>query len=391
MSDVKRTSDSARLWGKEAAQWWTLLHGDGATAADRRVFLSWVSRSPERIEAYLEVERLMTVLRGDSVNWPDTPVDTLIHEAKASAEPTELLSGLSGARSASAASPEKHPSHTVARGARVRRLGFAAVMVVLFGVLASWLWFSGSTQIYRTRAGEQRSILLADGSRVTLNSASSVEVDLGKHRRVIHLLRGEALFQVSHNPARPFDVYADGAVVRAIGTEFNVALARNYATVTVLEGRVAVMSAAQASLPVKRALFASPGGASPSVKPRLVRFPAPAGALLLGVAQRVRITPHGLSRPRPVSDLTATTAWTRRRLVFNHRPLGQVVDELERAGGLHIVIKSAALRARDVTGAIRLDDPNSLLEFLSDVPGVVIRRGAGNTRIVMMRHTSGHT
>ena len=375
-----RSTDDSRRWSEEAAHWWVLLHGEGATAAERREFLAWVARSPERIEAYLEVERLVGTLRAGKVRWPDTSAEALIEAARASTRPVTL---------AQAAAPPVQIRGAAAAGAprrtRARWAAAAAAAVAVAAALGAWLEMSGGAQIYRTRAGEQRSILLADGSRVTLNSASAIEVDLRTHRRVLHLLRGEALFQVSHDPARPFDVHADGGVVRAIGTEFNVDLRPHYAAVTVLQGRVAVMSDQQARLPVPAAPFAPPTGGVPRPRPQLERFPAPAGALILGVAQQVFITPHGMSAPRPVSDLTATTAWTRRQLVFEHRPLGEVVDELDRDGRRRIVIDSVRLRARQVTGVIQLDDPGSLLEFLSDVPGVQIRRSADGTSIVTLR------
>jgi len=374
-----RSTDDSRRWSEEAAHWWVLLHGEGATAAERREFLTWVARSPERIEAYLEVERLVGTLRAGTVRWPDTSVEALIEAARASTRPVPLTPVAPPVRIGGVA-PVGVP-----RRSRARWAAGAAAAVALAAALGAWLWMPGGVQIYRTRAGEQRSILLADGSRVTLNSASAVEVDLRKHRRVLHLLRGEALFQVSHDPARPFDVHADGGVVRAIGTEFNVDLRPRYAAVTVLQGRVAVMSDQQARLPVPAAPFVPPKSGEPRVRPQLERFPAPVGALILGVAQQVFITPHGMSAPRPVSDLTATTAWTRRQLVFEHRPLGEVVDELDRDGRRRIVIDSVRLRARQVTGVIQLDDPGSLLEFLSDVPGVQIRRSADGTSIVTLR------
>ena len=375
-----RSTHDSRRWSEEAAHWWVLLHGEGATSAQRREFLAWVARSPERIEAYLEVERLVGTLRAGTVRWPDTPVEALIDAARASIRPVALTPTAASPVQIRGAAADGAP-----RRSRARWAAGAAAAVALAAGLAAWLWMPGGAQIYRTRAGEQRSILLADGSRVTLNSASTVEVDLRRQRRVLHLLRGEALFQVSHDPARPFDVHADGGVVRAIGTEFNVDLRPHYAAVTVLQGRVAVMSDQQARLPVGSAPFAPPPDGAARVRPQLERFPAPAGALILGVAQQVRITPHGMSAPRPVSDLTATTAWTRRQLVFEHRPLGEVVDELDRDGRQHIVIASARLRARQVTGVIQLDDPGSLLEFLSDVPGVQIRRSPDGTRIVTLR------
>ncbi len=374
-----RSTDDSRQWSEDAAHWWVLLHGEGATAAERREFLAWVARSPERIEAYLQVERLVGTLRAGTVRWPDTSVEALIEAARASTRPVPLAPAAPPVQSRGPA-PAGAP-----RRPRARWAAGAAAALALAGALGAWLWIPSGVQIYRTRAGEQRSILLADGSRVTLNSGSAVEVDLRKRRRVLHLLRGEALFQVSHDPARPFDVHADGDVVRAIGTEFNVDLRPRYAAVTVLQGRVAVMSDQQARLPVPVTPFSPPTGAVPRVRPRLEHFPAPAGALILGVAQQVFITPHGMSAPRPVSDLAATTAWTRRQLVFEHRPLGEVVDELDRDGRQRILIDSARLRARQVTGVIQLDDPGSLLEFLSDVPGVRIRRRADGMSVVTLR------
>lgn len=377
---MARTTDGSRSWFQEAAHWWMLLHGEGLTGADRRGFLTWVSRSPERIEAYLEVARLMAALGSREVPWPDTPAETLIREAKSTIEPMPLSAVQSGPpppNSPRAAAPSARDHRGRAR--RRWRVAAAAVLVAVAAALGCWLWLPGGARIYQTYTGEQRSILLTDGSRVTLNSASAVVVDLGKRRRILHLLHGEALFQVSHDPARPFDVYARGSVVRAVGTEFNVDLRRHYAAVTVLQGRVAVMSATQARLPVNPAPLAPSGSG-----PRLQRFPAPAGALILSVAQQVRITPRGVGAPRPVSDLAATTAWTRGQLVFEHRPLGEVAHELYRDGGERIDIASAALRARKVTGVIQIDDPGSLLAFLADVPGVRIHRTSGGTSVVRL-------
>lgn len=375
---MARNTDSTQFWSEEAAHWWTLLHGEGATAADRREFLAWVSRSPERIEAYLGMERLMAALQSQQVQWPDTPAEALIREAKAFRETASVATIFPDSRATVPAGA------STAETGRVRwtglkwgvSLGAAAAIAAL--VVTLWLLLPAASQRYGTGLGEQRSILLADGSRVTLNSRSAIGVELGKHRRIIHLLRGEALFQVSHDPARPFDVYADGAVVRAIGTEFNVDIESSYAAVTVMEGQVAVMSGAQASLPVPTGAAQAPG------RQALQQFPAPAGALLLGVAQRVIITPGGIAHPQHVEDLSAITAWTRGQLVFESRPLGEVVDELNQYTAKRIVIQSSRLRLRKVTGVIQFDDPSSLLSFLADVPGVVIHKSGDGTTTVTL-------
>lgn len=379
-----RTTDNTQLWQEEAIQWWTVLHGEGVTVADRREFLSWVSRSPERIEAYLGVARLMSALQSDGVRWPDTPVEELIREAKASREGVSSAPVVS-LRSSAQRMPARASAAADRRGLRGLfgwKLGIGAAVTAVL-VLVCWLLLPAAPQFYQTRPGEQRSVLLADGSRVTLDSDSDVAVQLGKHRRIVRLLRGEALFQVSHDPARPFDVYAGGTVVRAIGTEFNVDMQTTYTSVTVLQGRVAVMSESQANQPVGGA--SSPAAdAGRMSRPVLKKFPAPPGTLILGVAQRVLITPAGMGAPQRVSDLAATTAWTRRQLVFEQRPLEEVVNELNHYSGRRIVIESARLRQRKVTGVIELDDPGSFLSFLSDVPGVVVRKASDGASIVTL-------
>lgn len=387
---MARKTDSAGSWSEEAAHWWTVLHGDGASAGDRREFLAWVSRSPERIEAYLEMARLMSALRSDAVRWPDTATEELIREARASQGEVTPLSDARGAVMAlRRARPEGRS------GRRAGMTGWRAWIGAAAGVAAAaasvaifWLKLPASSQYYETKRGEQRSVLLADGSRVTLDSASSVEVSLRAHRRIIHLTHGEALFEVSHDPARPFDVYADGTVVRAIGTEFNVNMRSPYpaVTVTVLQGRVAVMRASQEGLAAGPASAAAPpAGRSMVGRPKLVAIPAPAGALILDASEQVVVTSSGAGVPHPVSDPAAVTAWTRRQLVFEHRPLGDVVDELNGYGGPRIVIGSPALRAREITGVIQLDDPDSFLSFLSDAPGVVIRRESDGTSTVTLK------
>ena len=108
-------------WSEEATHWWTLLHGEGVTAEERREFLSWVARSPERIEAYLGVERLMAALHSHQVRWPDTAAETLIREARASTQAAAgTIANLPGSRAAE--SPARAaPSERLIQGRNVRR------------------------------------------------------------------------------------------------------------------------------------------------------------------------------------------------------------------------------------------------------------------------------
>src|SRR5690606_37574017 len=77
-------------------------------------------------------------------------------------------------------------------------------------------------QGYNTRLGELKVAPLADGSVMTLNTASRVVVDFTETRRVVRLLEGESLFDVAKDASRPFLVEAGGTEVRAVGTSFTV-------------------------------------------------------------------------------------------------------------------------------------------------------------------------
>lgn len=376
---------------EQAAEWWARLHDEAVTPADQREFGEWVARSPERIAAYLRTARLMRALRSGRAEWPQTPADELIREAKAAPLDAMTLPGVGPEGSSWQSPPKAHSSPRIERSttqpSRHLQLAWYACAAVLLLVIATGVWLGlQRPQEYATGFGEQRSVLLADGTRVTLNTASYMEVSFHQSRRVVSLLAGEALFEVAHDPARPFDVVVRDSVVRAIGTEFNVELRPRDATVTVVEGRVAVMQKAAVVAPVPhlhRATASLPGpdrstGGSPEVQP----FPAPPGSLILAAAERVVITASGPAAPQHITDLTAATSWVERRLVFEHEPLSEVAARFNRYNREQIVIEGADLGRKEVTGVFRSDDPRSFLSFLSGLPGVRVRERPDGTQVV---------
>jgi transmembrane sensor len=379
---------------EQAAEWWARLHDEAVTPGEQREFGEWVARSPERIAAYLQTAQLMRALRAGRAEWPQTPTDELISQAKAAPLDPVTLPGArpEGPESSSGQSPprEDRPSRMERPAARLsRRLQVAwyACTAVVVLVISTGLWLGlPRPQEYTTGFGEQRSVLLADGSRVTLNTASHMEVSFHENRRVVSLLAGEALFEVAHDPARPFDVVVRDAVVRAIGTEFNVELRPRDATVTVVEGRVAVMQKAAAVVPIPhshRATASMPGpGRSTAGIPEVQPFPAPPGSLILAAAERVVLTASGPEAPQHITDLTAATSWVERRLLFEREPLSEVAARFNRYNREQIVIEGPDLGRKEVTGVFRSDDPQSFLSFLSGLPGVRVRERSDGTQVV---------
>jgi transmembrane sensor len=249
-----------------------------------------------------------------------------------------------------------------ARPARPRVwLQVAACVLLAF---ASGWYFLSRPQEFQTKFGEQRSVTLADGSRITLNTASKVEVDLRRDGRRIRLLEGEALFEVAHDPKRPFDVRVGDVNLRAVGTQFDVDLRLTSTTVTVVDGRVAVDVGVSAGSGV---------GAGPAAARQVLE----AADRLVIRQSRPGVTQHGI-------NVTAALSWTNHQLVFEKRPLGEVAEEFNRYNRQRIVIDDPGLRLQEVTGVFQSNDPSSFVAFLSGIPGVRIQDdGRGNTVVTL--------
>lgn len=176
---------------------------------------------------------------------------------------------------------------------------------------------------YATAIGEQRTILLDDGSKVTINTDSVIRVAMSARARHIRLERGEAWFEVAHDPARPFSVAADGATITALGTSFSVRREGGTQRIILAEGRVAVRS----------------GAAARTLAPR----------------ECVEVRDGRVGPIRSV-DIDAETAWRSGRLLFKDTPLGNAIAEVNRYARRPIRLDAPALRAVAVNGSFETGD-----------------------------------
>jgi transmembrane sensor len=129
----------------------------------------------------------------------------------------------------------------IERKLRIRKIQQTGLMGVL--VLATSFGLNDylQTESYATALGERKSIDLADGSKITLNTDTQLSVKLTGNRRVINLEKGEVYITVAHELDRPFDVIAGNGRIHDIGTSFNIYSAPNMTQVTVTEGKVQII------------------------------------------------------------------------------------------------------------------------------------------------------
>ncbi|MBD9354417.1 FecR family protein [Methylomonas albis] len=208
------------------------------------------------------------------------------------------------------------------------------------GCLALWLlnplWIIVRAD-FHTGFGEMRDVHLSDGSTVHLNGNSALEVHIDGEQRQLTLLQGEAWFEVSPDKARPFRVDSEHGRVTALGTAFNVRLRDGKAEVSVTQHSVAV-DLEQADGKALHAVVA---------EGQQLAYSAESG---LGDLQSI--------------DSQTVTAWQRGKLVFENRPLGEVVAELNRYHRGFLLINDAELAQRRVNGVFRTDQALSVLAAL---------------------------
>lgn len=225
------------------------------------------------------------------------------------------------------------PQIAATRRGRARRMRFAAAAaaaVVLAGSTAAITHVTHHD--VETRVGETRLVTLADGTSVTLGPDTAIDVDLQPRERRITLVKGEALFRVSHDAARPFLVNAGVGHTRVLGTVFDVDRTAGGVRVGVLEGRVAV-------------------GDSRGEAMQLVADEA-AAIDAAGV--------HALAR----NEAAAQVAWTKGQWVFYRRPLADVVARIGRSRHGVIMLRGRALQAPPVSGAFDAHAPDAALDSL---------------------------
>jgi len=239
----------------------------------------------------------------------------------------------------------------------------AALLFLAAGVL--WWVHDGEllgiAKTYRTGHGEQDAWRLPDGSILRLDTESAATVRYSGKERLVEVNRGQALIQVAHDHRR-FRVAAGIAEAIAVGTQFDVYRKTRAIEFTVADGEIAVFTGQPSWL-------RSTAGIPPGVQhvPAGYQLRVDAGA-----------TP---AQPAPV-DLDQALAWVQHKIVFDHRPLGEVAAEFNRYGKVPVEIEDAELKSLPVSGTFDAADTESFVAVLQTLPGVTVDKTPARIRVI---------
>ncbi len=292
-----------------AMAWHARLRDGDVDEVQRRAFEQWLQASPQHRSAFAEVQAL----------W-------------------QLMGELPDPRTVAARRSRWSPAW----------LSGVAVGMAMMALLLGWRIgaIDDLRADHHTHVGERRTVMLSDGSSLTLNTNSAVRIDFTDVCRCVHLLRGELYVEVQKNPQRPFEVHAGNGVARALGTAFGVSARSDGVTVSVTEGRVQVAAD-------------NDGGT--------------AGNAIALAGDAVHYDRHGAIDHVGDSPEVATS-WRDGKLLFGDRPLTDVVAELDRHRRGLIVLRAEVVASHRFSGVLDLDDTDRAVAMLASTTGLRVRQ-----------------
>lgn len=248
-------------------------------------------------------------------------------------------------------SEEQSPAASTRPQPRWRLYALAAS--VFFATVLGVLWFTAAReswlpQTYRTATAETRIVELPDGSVVHLNARTTIRWSGFTRERRAELVAGQALFEVVHDRAHPFQVQTDGGLIRVLGTKFDLNRRSDATILTVLEGAVEARNTREQS----------DGGWH-----RVVR-----------ANQRIAYLPSGLVDDVRRVDASRAVRWRAFSLELENESLSAVIEELSRYTDQPILLGSDRLKTQRIIGTLQVRDIREALHDLEDISPVVVRQ-----------------
>jgi len=318
----------------KAASAWRVRHDAGLSSAEQAEFGAWLADDPRHAVAWGEVNATLSAIDG-------------VHTAGLADDFVRELSRRRRRRG-------QRRFAGIALG-----LGIAASLAVLLLVRPKPAAGPSSDTAPVILRVDRR--VLEEGSTVDLNAGAEIAVNFSAARREVRLLRGEALFQVESNAARPFVVISREVEVRAVGTAFVVQDGADTVDVLVTEGRVSVGHVA----PVMTTATNGTAVAPPIVLNAGSQLALPPPATQVEVVHPRTLSPAEIDR---------RLAWRQPRMQLSGTPLTEAVAVLNRENRLQVVVADESLGKLLLTGVYRLDDAAGFVHVLESHYNVQVER-----------------
>lgn len=223
---------------------------------------------------------------------------------------------------------------------------------------------------YLTGIGEHRTIPLADGSRVAMNTQTRLRVRYSPHGRDIELIEGEALFSVARDPLRPFTVHARHTIVEALGTQFSIYLGNSGTKIAVTQGRVKVFERLNPT-PV----ILNPNGLlwTDTV---MFEFSQSPDGLVVSAGHEARVSQDSFAdfevetRRVELEELERRLAWVNGNLFFKGETLGEAVDEFNRYNWRKLKVTDPVIHDLQLGGEFETTNLDGFIDALNKLYGI---------------------
>jgi len=233
--------------------------------------------------------------------------------------------------------------------AKLWAAAIAAVLLVCVGLGAAYLQLRGTVdQPFETAIGRQRSLKLADGTHIELNTNTLIHTSMSAGARTVKLDRGQAYFEVVHDARRPFVVIAGNRRITDLGTKFSVFRDGDRVEVVVKEGQVRIDLI----------------GEDPAIT---AAVPVVAERNTVVIARDAET----LVAVKPQQDIDHEMSWRSGLLFFSQEPLADVANDINRYNTRKIEVVGAARDIR-IGGSFRKDNIEGFKQLLRDGFGLKI-------------------
>jgi len=356
----------------EAAEWFVRLRDDRMGARNRERNVRWLKQSPAHIAELLRIQQVYQVLRAaklqgrangarDQEGWNVIELDDQRPPGWSESMQLDLMDV--------APDRQRHTRlHSWKLAAAVA--GLAVSFLLGFMVKVAWL-----DRAIETELGEWRTVSLTDGTQVRVGPDSRLRVAFGDDHRTIRLVRGEAMFDVAKDRARPFYVESEMIGVLAVGTEFRVSRLGGRDVVAVTEGSVAMYRDGREA--VRGAVSAAPAQLAEAT-----------GGVALTAGDQVSITRSSRSKPvaKEKVNVDYEQAWAEGWLVYEDKTVAEMASDFNRFNRVKIVVTAPAIAARRLTffrGSAT--DPESFVAALAISPDIAVVRDDPNVLRIELR------